>query len=1259
MSDKNFKVKNGLDANGAVTITQPSTSTVPLTILANTLATGSNLLEVKRPDGTVRFAVGNDGALTVNSNISFNGGSMSMYPGNSGQTALSVFAQTNQSVANLIVKAATNQSGNLQEWRDQNNTVAARIGPDFAFRSIAGGFFGTATGNIVGSNYLGVRGWAEGHIPFVVQGVASQTGDLTRWVDSSANTLAKVDASGSITAVDLTLSGNLTVNGTTTNLNSTNLIIEDKNIIIADVATPTNTTADGAGITIKGATDKTFNWVQSTGRFTSSEPIQSSAFISTEVYASQIGSTVIGTATLNTNSDTGGILVNTAGAANKGLIIRGANSQTANLQQWQTSNGTTLMQVGGGGDLFMSSATRAFFGGSDTAGYVNISTAGNGGRQGLVIKSASSQTANLQEWQNSSGAVLAAINPVGQFFTGSIPFYTIASTTTAASGNGTTATITTTSAHNIAVGDFISVSGITPAGYNGTYLVTAVPTSTQISYANTTTGSQTVAGSILISAQATITARSNMSVGLTVKAGANAPAQTWQNSLGAQIARVDNTGNIVVAEVIASNLIAPFGYALIGTSYSRFSTAMISVASTTAASQGIIVRGADSQTANLQEWQNSAGTVAASINSGGSLSLNRSLYASASLGVWASVNGDPQGGATGNALTVQTYNTTSKGIVILGQASQTANLQEWQNSAGTVLVKVDASGNFDLPNGGIIKAYYFAKAGSGTSVITLTGDDNIQLFTALGGRSGAGNLFISNSTTVPSSNPTNGGVIYIESGSLKYRGQGGAITTIASSSLDDQEDIENSEVQLIQYGAEGSVLQNLPTRIHPAEQLLKESVLWLDPAHSSAGSQTIQNLGWGGTALNATAGENTSVSTDQPKYLSWEGENYIYATGEAGNFMISSASTSLGMTTSSDLDMRVKVSLDALSGINQMFISTWWYRLYLTSSGYVSLSWHDNTAFNNINSSNLLSSIATVGQEIWIRGTLKLNNGSGVSEVKFYTSINGTTWTQLGTTYNGASTSILGAGGRSLMAEVGSLDGGVASPASGKIYRAQVLQGVDGVVVFDCDTSLVSSGSTTTFNALTGHIMTITRSTVGRKMVAVTHPLWLFGTDDYLKIAHNNLLDFATNQPFTIFLSSREFASTAGTTILLSKGGYGVWQGYTITSQNSYTQAYFSGPQANSSYYYSGNLGKSTTSRNYFYGRSTTNTFSYVNNNLIGGSEEVAPQYDTSNNYDFYLGRQVTGAYSNMEVFGVAIWRRALTSAEIATVSRYYEGRAI
>jgi hypothetical protein len=70
---------------------------------------------------------------------------------------------------------------------------------------------------------------------------------------------------------DVTITGNLTVNGTTTNINTTNLVIEDKNIILGDVTTPSNTTADGGGITLKGLTDKTLNWVNSTSAWTSSE----------------------------------------------------------------------------------------------------------------------------------------------------------------------------------------------------------------------------------------------------------------------------------------------------------------------------------------------------------------------------------------------------------------------------------------------------------------------------------------------------------------------------------------------------------------------------------------------------------------------------------------------------------------------------------------------------------------------------------------------------------------------------------------------------------------------------------------------------------------------------------------------------------------------------------------------------------------------------------------------------------------------------
>ena len=72
---------------------------------------------------------------------------------------------------------------------------------------------------------------------------------------------------------NLTVGGDFTVNGTTTTVNTTNLDVEDKNITLGKVSTPTDTTADGGGITLKGATDKTFNWVDSTDSWTSSEHI--------------------------------------------------------------------------------------------------------------------------------------------------------------------------------------------------------------------------------------------------------------------------------------------------------------------------------------------------------------------------------------------------------------------------------------------------------------------------------------------------------------------------------------------------------------------------------------------------------------------------------------------------------------------------------------------------------------------------------------------------------------------------------------------------------------------------------------------------------------------------------------------------------------------------------------------------------------------------------------------------------------------------
>ena len=77
---------------------------------------------------------------------------------------------------------------------------------------------------------------------------------------------------GAATGTSLVLSGSLTVNGSVTTITSTTLSVGDKNIVLASAST-TDAGADGGGITLKGATDHTWNWIDATDSWTSSEHI--------------------------------------------------------------------------------------------------------------------------------------------------------------------------------------------------------------------------------------------------------------------------------------------------------------------------------------------------------------------------------------------------------------------------------------------------------------------------------------------------------------------------------------------------------------------------------------------------------------------------------------------------------------------------------------------------------------------------------------------------------------------------------------------------------------------------------------------------------------------------------------------------------------------------------------------------------------------------------------------------------------------------
>lgn len=71
------------------------------------------------------------------------------------------------------------------------------------------------------------------------------------------------------------------------------------------------------------------------------------------------------------------------------------------------------------------------------------------------------------------------------------------------------------------------------------------------------------------------------------------------------------------------------------------------------------------------------------------------------------------------------------------------------------------------------------QANGSTTRLQLETNGNLAAFTGTGSYGGGVLVaFLANCTTAPTTNPTGGGVLYVEAGALKYRGSGGTVTTL-------------------------------------------------------------------------------------------------------------------------------------------------------------------------------------------------------------------------------------------------------------------------------------------------------------------------------------------------------------------------------------------------------------------------------------------------------------------------------------------------
>ena len=193
-----------------------------------------------------------------------------------------------------------------------------------------------------------------------------------------------VATSASPTFAGLTISGDLTVNGTTTTINSTEITIDDKNLTLGAVATPSDAGADGGGITLKGTTDKTFNWVDATDAWTSSENLdlisgKSLLIAGTSVLSgSTLGSGVTASSLTSVGTITTGVWnATTIAIANGGTGSTDASgARTALGLAIGTNVQAYNANLGAIAGLTSASDSLPYFTGSGTAALTTLTTAG-------------------------------------------------------------------------------------------------------------------------------------------------------------------------------------------------------------------------------------------------------------------------------------------------------------------------------------------------------------------------------------------------------------------------------------------------------------------------------------------------------------------------------------------------------------------------------------------------------------------------------------------------------------------------------------------------------------------------------------------------------------------------------------------------------------------------------------------------------------------------------------------------------------------
>jgi hypothetical protein len=246
-------------------------------------------------------------------------------------TALTVAGDSGSENIDLLTETLTISGGTNLTSSAASNSVTVNLDPNISLTSVVAsgvitatsGFSGNLTGNVTGNinssgvstvtslnatniNALGIVTATQ----FVTGASGSAIGINTNTISGPATITIDPAGVGDNTGL-VVIKGDLQIDGTTTTVNSTTITVDDKNLLLGSGAA-NDAAADGGGITLEsGEGNKTFNWVDATDSWTSSEHINA---LTGKVYkingTEVLSSTTLGSGVVNSSLTSVGTLTN-------------------------------------------------------------------------------------------------------------------------------------------------------------------------------------------------------------------------------------------------------------------------------------------------------------------------------------------------------------------------------------------------------------------------------------------------------------------------------------------------------------------------------------------------------------------------------------------------------------------------------------------------------------------------------------------------------------------------------------------------------------------------------------------------------------------------------------------------------------------------------------------------------------------------------------------------------------------------------------